>query len=66
MTQISITALDERAKQLGTTLKAACLRARVAESTASRARRGSDLKLGTFNKLSQALDEIEASQAEAR
>lgn len=61
MTQIGVSALDARAKRIGKTLKDACLLAGVAESTVSRARGGSDMKTGTFNKLAAALDQLEAA-----
>ena len=61
MTQIGVSALDERAKRIGKTLKDACILAGVAESTVSRARGGADMKTGTFNKLAAALDQLEAS-----
>ncbi|WP_404713173.1 hypothetical protein [Sphingomonas sp. MMS24-J13] len=59
MTQIGVAALDARAKKIGRSLRAACILAGVAESTVSRARMGADMKIGTFEKLSKALDQLE-------
>jgi len=66
MTQITVAALDQRARRLGKTLKDACIRAGVAESTVSRARKGSDMKTGTYNRLVGALDEFEAQATSAK
>ncbi len=54
-----------RAKQAGLTMAEVCKDAGVAESTVSRAKRGSDMKLGTLRKLTKIVDRKTASHQTA-
>lgn len=62
MTQNPLSELVTRAKQAGLTMAEVCKDAGVAESTVSRAKRGSDMKLGTLRKLTKIVDHKTAAQ----